>query len=566
MDKKALFIEAERRGLFKGKDPALVAEARRRFGIAEEAPMSAPPKQVDNVSILDSIGHGAAQGATLGFQDELSPYAEKLFAKLDPSMSKENYKEMYGDKSIKELRDEYRDDNKQAKEQNPMAYLGGELVGGIAPSIVASPLARAKNVATATAMGAGTGLGYSEAEDLKGKAIDTGLGAGLGFLGGKVADKFSQASKKAATDMGRRSLGFNKALNKAVGGIEKAENATNVLLNETDVIGPRSIENMGGRVKNIMETSGKAISSILKQADDQGVKNIKPLGMIERITNAELKSMGKTIGEVAADSPEVATELQKMSDILERRVNIVRDGGKFAKGTSFSTTFEEAQYIKKLLGNTINWKEASGTGNIGNDAKKLMYHTVTDYIDEALGDAAEQMGNDTLKESFLTAKRLYSASATADRALKDRISRDAGNKLISLTDWVAAGAGAAGGLATGTPTAGSLALVAAKKGAEKYGLQTGSKLAYEAAKLPVDKAATFVGQQGGKIPASIGEREDPSKSTDIPVENMGKYSGVLQQAKQQGPEKLAQAHYVLYRRDPEYQKLYNENKKQEEGE
>lgn len=150
-------------------------------------------------SALESGVHGAMQGASAGFIDELSGLGEAAgrlvgvkgvggkFSDVDVDLS------TFGDtnfkKNYKEGRDKKRAMHAALKKANHDSYVGGELVGGATSALVPG-LNAAKTLrgaaATGAALGGVAGLGNSEAEDLQGLSIDTltGMGIGAGFGGG----------------------------------------------------------------------------------------------------------------------------------------------------------------------------------------------------------------------------------------------------------------------------------------------------------------------------------------------------------------------------------------------
>lgn len=123
------------------------------------------------VSMLESGARGLAQGATLGFADEIAGGAEALFT----------------DKPYAQARDESRANFKRAEDVNPNTYLAGELGGGLATAVVPG-LSAARGIKGAMGLGAAvggiSGLGASEADNASDMALDFGKGAGVGAVGG----------------------------------------------------------------------------------------------------------------------------------------------------------------------------------------------------------------------------------------------------------------------------------------------------------------------------------------------------------------------------------------------
>lgn len=136
---------------------------------------------------LEAGLRGAAQGATLGYSDEITGLLESAFT----------------DKTYGQARDESRNANVAAQRANPGTYLSGEVGSAFIPGLgTLGALARAPRLAaglTRTGAAALTGLldgtvaggGYSEAEDPFGIAQDAALTGGASALGAGV---FSMAA------------------------------------------------------------------------------------------------------------------------------------------------------------------------------------------------------------------------------------------------------------------------------------------------------------------------------------------------------------------------------------
>src|SRR5919109_918457 len=132
-----------------------------------------PPTQPQTIqpesekpSGLEAFGRGAAQGATLGFSDELVGLGHALFADRD-----------YAGSEYRKARDREREANHAAEAAHPWAYGGGNLAGGVATSFVpglgiAKGAGVLKTALGAAKLGAFQGLGESESEDVGGMAFD----------------------------------------------------------------------------------------------------------------------------------------------------------------------------------------------------------------------------------------------------------------------------------------------------------------------------------------------------------------------------------------------------------
>lgn len=140
------------------------------------------------------VARGAAQGATLGFGDEIEAGARSLFS----------------DRPYQEIRDEIRTDIADVSQAYPEEMMaaefgGGFLVpGGVARSAVAGatklPQAAARLTGLGAVGGAGAGAGYSEADNPLGLAINTGKGA---LIGAALSPALTLGIPAAGTIVGR---------------------------------------------------------------------------------------------------------------------------------------------------------------------------------------------------------------------------------------------------------------------------------------------------------------------------------------------------------------------------
>lgn len=142
---------------------------------------AAPPRQVGKA---EALLRGAAQGATLGFGDEMEA----------------GWKHLVGGADYKSTRDQLRADEANARTQHPTAYLGGEMAGGAAPGIAATVLTggAAAGPALAAGQGAAQGAGYSNASDARGLSRDSAVGGGVGLLGYGASKAMGSAASRLA--------------------------------------------------------------------------------------------------------------------------------------------------------------------------------------------------------------------------------------------------------------------------------------------------------------------------------------------------------------------------------
>ncbi len=158
---------------------------------------STPAAQLTEPGRAEALGRGALQGVSLGFSDEIAGAIGSLFS----------------DKSYSQIRDESRQANEAAKQAHGGFYLGGEIGGGIASSLIPG-LNIAKGASVGLAAGKAAlagglaGLGSSEADLTKGDfgraAIDTAKAAAAGaVIGGGLQKLGHIVSEAPAAAKGR---------------------------------------------------------------------------------------------------------------------------------------------------------------------------------------------------------------------------------------------------------------------------------------------------------------------------------------------------------------------------
>lgn len=148
---------------------------------------------VERFNMGESAAYGAADTATFGFGDELASY---LGGALTGTPREQVLAEMRGNQQ-------------QAQEQNPGSYLTGQLAGGVAQGVVASPATLTANLTTrATPLlgrvlaGAGDGLvaggiyGAGSGTDAESRVMEAVYGGGTGLIAGGAFPLVSAGASK----------------------------------------------------------------------------------------------------------------------------------------------------------------------------------------------------------------------------------------------------------------------------------------------------------------------------------------------------------------------------------
>ena len=490
----------------------------------ESAPASpAAPKPVGKYDFSDfeekpkmsekeSTVRGLIQGipAVGPWADEAQGAAEALWekAKGDPK----EFGELY-----KEHRNAARAKYKEAAETNPKSYLGG-----MAIPIGAMAIPKAIPVLGTGAsgvLGAIEGAGASEEEDPKGIAKDAALmgtvsagTAGLARLAGPAISRgvkaIGEKASSAAEHLAARTMGAERGTIKKLGA-DTVKDIGRYGLDQKIVTPLASAEEMANRNAVVQQLSGKRMGDVYSKIDEAGASKFNPMDVAEQVSN-ELSPRYRT--------PINKSEWGQLDATLESIQS--RGGNPIPLG--------EAQELKQEIGSVAYPRgrramEPSPKQQMAMDAYKI----INQAIDKATEEGAQTVGSAELSKELAQAKSLYGKSKGAEKLLENRVAREQGNKMIGLTDSIAAaggmGAGAMGGAESSALTAAGV--IAAKKAAEKFGPAT--------AAVTLDKISQLL-------------QAAPDK--------LGKYGPILQKAALRGEASLNTTHQMLLK-DPDYQKL-----------
>lgn len=157
------------------------------------------PTSAERPGAMASFGTGVAQGGSMNFGDEIGGAVAATIGRPTSNGLEDIPGATWQDR-YESARDEIRGKQKVIEEANPKSYLGGQMVGAIAPAIAAPELYGSKLIANAGSMGgmmaksglvAGTAGGISAfggAEGTPGEqALQTGMGAGTSAILGAAA-------------------------------------------------------------------------------------------------------------------------------------------------------------------------------------------------------------------------------------------------------------------------------------------------------------------------------------------------------------------------------------------
>jgi len=374
---------------------------------------------------LESAARGAAQGITFGMQDEASAALEKGLTKLHNLFADNKIDEQ----TYEELRDAYRRENKQAQEENPGAYLGGEVAGSVASTFVPgmSALNVGKGAKLGTTLGKGalegaiSGYGYSEADNTKDLIKDIAFGSGTGGAfssAGKYAGDVLDYAGTKGTDLAEGLYGQAKkmALNAtgATGSqVSKfSDDAGEEILKRTKMFD--TPEKLAGRISSEIDEVNLGLDKALAELDAEGVV-VNKQAILDKLEK-QINDMGKFASK--------ADEKEKLLKIYDQ----VKETPKDMLPASFAEQEKRGFYGKA--------KRMYGDPDRG-DALKGVGRAYKESVEEATKDYSPE-----LAETFSTQKKKYGLLNPIKEASEKRALQQQQSPYGGLLDVATLGAGA----------------------------------------------------------------------------------------------------------------------------
>jgi hypothetical protein len=432
----------------------------------------------------------AVQGATAGFSDELAGGVEAIGQALGKKGAGGAYKDIADDDrgptldwevlrdAYKRGRDRERDVLKKDSKDNPKISAVAEL-GGTLISPVNKIMPGASIVKQGAASGAIMAAGGSEAESVGKLAADTAAGGIFGAGLGKAAQvaspliqkgvsKVGSAAGDLAERFGVRALGGERATIDKLG-IKKSKEAARQAIDEGIFKLSESTEDLARKNAAVKARGGKMMGDVYDQIDAQGASTFNPQKVAEKV-NEEVGGFWRS----AINKGETKQFENTLESILVR-------------GES-NIPMREAQALKNEIDKVANWKSKNPPTDKEQIARSAV-EIIKNTIDESAAAGAETIGTKGLKEALDQGRKLYGNASTAGTFIKNKVSREAGNNLMGLTDWIAASGAGSYGAATGD-VEGAAAAFLAKKGLQKYGLKAAT-LGFDKVSKALAKAPEF---------------------------------------------------------------------------
>jgi hypothetical protein len=519
-----------------------------------------------------AFAHGAGQGLTFGFSDELLGGAQAAY---DAATSPKTFEEAYPKR-----RDSWRADMDKAKRDAPWSYGTGSLAGSVASGFLpgVAPVKGASlltNAARAALGGAATGAGMSNddagsegfyTDMIGGGILAGGLGAGAQKLGNMATALKPTELRKTAQDRAVKAITGNKL--KAIRDMRNTGAASGT---------SDALESAGKQLLAMKDAAGKKVMGWFSNVDE----------MVPKLAEKQ-KVVGQKLGELADDIDNAAPGVIKGEDIAKKirgyakslpetgqTEGVIRRLEKEARrydpkpgrpgipaGKAPKASVDDLLTGAKPVGTPaipgtpptprrIGFNEANDLKNRGYKFKPMDSSThnlgqegsneLNSIVRTAQNDAAERIANDPkmaqgLREQagrYRAMKDEYQATKNLTKYGQDQIDRNLSNRAVSPSDHAAAATTALAGAVKGA-SAGQMGLTAAA-----------------AAMLnnQIRQRGNAFAARGASALADILE-----KSPD----QLGRFSNTLLEAAKRSPNALIVTHQMLMK-DPEYRDIVGEN-------
>jgi len=480
------------------------------------------------LSPVESAISGAAQGLTFGFSDEIIGAARAGVGKLK------------GEGSFTDLYPKYRDEQRQhighAKSDNPISFgvgtVGSLVVPGVAAAKGASVFSllpraassTAANVAKAGAAGALTGAGYSNANPTESPAKLKEFGKDVavgGAVGAALQGAFSAVAGigNALRPSSLRKLAEEKAV-KAAGAMTREQRELaragtlrplgRELLDKKIVTFGASLEDVAERAGAQKAAAGQEIGNALQKVDDlvAAAKGAADDGTIALPEQAKAAFKAQLDDAYQFNMQRIGQRIEKEIIAPNAKNPLLR--GEMQKLAAIADDFKSQAPQTLAEGNVIKGTQGKIT-NFNSDTvpqafKQEVYGIIKTELEDVVEKTAQLQaavakntglqvpklaeGAKDAKAAYVAAKKSYGLSKEAEEIAERRLGTVRSNRELSLTDYIAGGAG----LASGGP-AQALLLGGANKLLRRYG---DAALAVGADKLAlvIEKSPEALGKFG----------------------------------------------------------------------
>lgn len=343
----------------------------------------------------EALLRGAAQGASMGFADEVTGAGEAAGdVLLDPNTSLSDFMNKY-----RQHRDESRANYKAAAEAHPYLTGAGNLAGGVGMGIATGGLgagaagaakvglgtALKKAAVTGAGIGAAAGLGDSEADITKGNiggaAADTATGAGVGAVAGPAMYGLINGTARAAKGLGNilKTRGVDEILNNYAIGADRG----------LPTYGSDALEHAKNAQKTIGDTIENGLQPRLNElrgertAATQAVTNTQNVAPWMNSLRRDIAARKMLSGD---------SKVHDQADLLNRMLD------NFQKGPQFDVVDDgPSPMLQKIQDRLKKLNAQSSIDQANRPAERLSYNTLAANPEAGINEGEYVMNNLTGK-------------------------------------------------------------------------------------------------------------------------------------------------------------------------
>lgn len=381
-----------------------------------------PVAPAADVSRLEALLRGGAQGATLGFSDELSGAGSAALGALK-GKSLDEIKDIY-----KKSRDESRTANEAAESAHPALYTTGSIGGSLLPAVLsgglgeaaegASALSRLGSAAkTGAAIGAVNGLGDSNADLTSGSPSALGSAAGSALGGAALGGITGGALSGVGSVLGEAGAG-------------KLGTAYNMGTEGTDLLSKAGREAVG---QEGYGTAAEYVKKLKKLRADTGADVTDLTSSDAPIdAGATIDKLKGLVSQLSDDIPSQSQDKQTLQSLIDRYEQVSPDEAPVDPNELTST-------VKQMAGLKSGLSELSSYGNnslqsgFGNATAKTGAQTVGNALEDAVPTLED--ANDTFSSVDKANRMLGVKPGSTDDAATLKL----GNLINSLKNNTKAG-------------------------------------------------------------------------------------------------------------------------------
>jgi hypothetical protein len=430
-----------------------------------------------------------------------------------------------------------------ADARDTKAGAAGNLLGGVASGVALGALAGPARAAQAAAGGLqGVATAHGESDDPLTMLASGSLGAAIPMVGPTLMRGVKSLLPDPAKLMAERA--FKAVMGKtSLKGVRKAgyvggpEAVGRTALDEGIVTTGSSMEQQAARAAAKRTEAGQAISQLADELDAHGAQP-NTAAIADRIRQEVIEPL------------KASAVTRRMGDQLEAHMSDVLDElDQYAPGGQYKT-FRDLWKDRSRWDDLINHESSRPFMQQIKAARRV--------FEREFGDQAEAAAGGQWRSAYQGAKKRYSHIAVLDDLAKEAVQSKLANRAVSLSDYLAGGAGAGAGATVGGPL-GAVVGSAASTAANKLLRERGSALTAGALyKAGVGQPSAGV----SSLPALA--RSGATAITHWAIQHVlsGGNSGLDPDDEQRltaavlsgDPQKLNATHFLLQSRNNKYQK------------